>query len=1297
MTAEDRTRCSLLGFGLALVAALTICCSTAFAAQTHPYTGVSFGPDGVGGSEEFQRLQTVTVDAASGDIYAYDGGAAKIYKFDEAGNPVNFSALSGNAIENLGGGGSGAEFGVAIAPPGSPGGTAGDIYVANNGEAIQVYAPSGTKLGEVGQGAETCGVAVDPSGNLYAGVYSSTINRYTPDANPPTNANKVTGTVEQGICNVAVDGLGNIYAANFGGGGLFKLEDIADTTPVRVDARANSMTIAPDSNDLYADREGEVVQYDSTGGLVGSFGEGEISGSHGLAVNAGATKIYVATPKKVKIFGPTSIAPDVSTEAVSAVTKTAATLNGTISAAGGPPATCVLQYTTAEQFSQHDFEGANEKPCSPGGPFTGDTSTAVSANLTDLAIETEYVFHILGSNENGFHAGRALRFTTPGAVNLATGGAMAVAADSAILNGTINPEGIEVEECFFEYGETDSYGSSVPCAETPAEISNGSSIVAVHADLDGLEQATEYHFRLVGKNEIGTSEGEDKAFKTLAPKIEAESLAGVGPTSALLQAVVNPNGEQTTYRFQYVTEAEYQANEFAGAIELPEESIGAGATGVAVGQEVVELAPRTTYYVRVIAENGGGRATGQSIRLTTLAESASGLPDRRAYEQATPVDKDGGNAQGEHREVRTSPAGNGISFIANGGIPGAEGAQGVGAFLSLRGQGGWSTQGLMPSAQWREAVLGGLSEDLSADYAWVAKPGLEHGILEISTSNRQYTSIVSSSGNGKNASKYVASSADNAEALFELDEAITPGAAQSGYRNLYLWDRESQRFILAGTMNDGQAPEEGVAAGAWDWFNSGGGDATYYLQEENAISTDGSKVFFTDLANGQLYVRVNPTASQSVMDGSECTEPDKACTLHVSASQRDVPDSEGAQNAKFLTASADGSKVFFMSTEKLTNDANTGSEDETNDLYSFDTKTHDLTDLTASTSSANPRGGEVAGILGTSRDGSYVYFAAGGVLAPGATAGQCPYFNRASGICNIYLWHAGTTTLVARLEAEGSSNRWLSENWAPADAGSGSKHSARVSPDGKTLVFYSATNLTSFDSQENAEFYRYEIGDSQLACISCVLTGEAPRGSATFESITPGFLAPRSMNARNTRNLSVDGNRVFFESPDRLVSTDTNGSKDVYEWEANGTGSCSSEDQNGGCLYLISSGTSPQPSFFGDSSDSGNDVFFFTTQPLVGQDQDQLVDIYDARVDGGITSQNPAPPSICSGEACRRGSTGAPVGLSPGTSTFSGPGNPPKKKHRSRSKRHKGKAKHRGHHHGMHHEGGRNQKREGNR
>src|SRR5262249_53519503 len=120
-----------------------------------------------------------------------------------------------------------------------------------------------------------------------------------------------------------------------------------------------------------------------------------------------------------------------------------------------------------------------------------------------------------------------------------------------------------------------------------------------------------------------------------------------------------------------------------------------------------------------------------------------------------------------------------------------------------------------------------------------------------------------------------------------------------------------------------------------------------------------------------------------------------------------------------------------------------------------------------------------------------------------------------------------------------------------------------------------------------------------------------------------------------------------------LLSQDTNGVADVYEWEKMGTGGCHAEEHEGGCLYLISSGTSRDPSFYLENDESGDNVFFSTDEGLVKGDSDESYDVYDPRVNGGFPEE--APPSECE-SACRRGS-GAPPLASPLTTALGPSGN----------------------------------------
>src|SRR5205823_14171721 len=108
--------------------------------------------------------------------------------------------------------------------------------------------------------------------------------------------------------------------------------------------------------------------------------------------------------------------------------------------------------------------------------------------------------------------------------------------------------------------------------------------------------------------------------------------------------------------------------------------------------------------------------------------------------------------------------------------------------------------------------------------------------------------------------------------------------------------------------------------------------------------------------------------------------------------------------------------------------------------------------------------------------------------------------------------------------------------------------------------------------------------------------------------------------------------------------------EDVYEWEQVGTGSCQSEEREGGCVYLLSSGTSPDPSFYLDNDESGENVFFTTRAGLVEGDTDGSYDVYDARVGGGFPE--PAPPPACAA-TCR--SAGAAPTLSDPLTTGIGP------------------------------------------
>ena len=354
------------------------------------------------------------------------------------------------------------------------------------------------------------------------------------------------------------------------------------------------------------------------------------------------------------------------------------------------------------------------------------------------------------------------------------------------------------------------------------------------------------------------------------------------------------------------------------------------------------------------------------------------------------------------------------------------------------------------------------------------------------------------------------------------------------------------------------------------------------------------------------------------------------------------------------------------------------------DLYRYDATTDQLTDLTVDPGSEN--GAEVVGVLGASDDGSRVYFAANGILDEDAgpsgevaSAGDCSDFSNTgqNGTCNLYLSQGGEISFIARLAAS-------DRNWVPgptANTPGYDPRPSRLTPDGHYLLFTSARQLTDYDNDGIRVLYRYDAADDSLLCVSCNPSGERPTGVPLLTSdMRPSTEVPGPSGSFLSRALSADGNRVFFETTDGLTGDDTDGlggcpllgsgeqqrrgifrsCQDVYMWEAGDTGSC---EKQVGCLYLLSPGDDGEPASLAGASVSGDDVFIFTRTQLVGSDRDQLRDVYDLRVGGGLASQYPPPPVICdAADSCKLGPTAPPPTPSPGTAGFQGAGDPPVKR-----------------------------------
>ncbi len=199
-------------------------------------------------------------------------------------------------------------------------------------------------------------------------------------------------------------------------------------------------------------------------------------------------------------------APSAVTTAASGITTTSATLNGSVNP---NRAETTAQFEWGTTVSLGNSIGINTLPA-------GNGAVPQTATLTGLDPNTTYYFRMVGVNSAGTGAGTTLTFTTaplttdvPTTVTLA---ATSVGTTTATLNGTVNPNGLATT-AYLEYGLTESYGAF----SAPFDLSAGSSAVPVSAVAEGLAPGTQYHFRVIAINALGSSAGQDFTFTTTAP------------------------------------------------------------------------------------------------------------------------------------------------------------------------------------------------------------------------------------------------------------------------------------------------------------------------------------------------------------------------------------------------------------------------------------------------------------------------------------------------------------------------------------------------------------------------------------------------------------------------------------------------------------------------------------------------------------------------------------------------------------------------------------------------------------
>ena len=195
-----------------------------------------------------------------------------------------------------------------------------------------------------------------------------------------------------------------------------------------------------------------------------------------------------------------------------------------------------------------------KRPVLPARPDPGRARVAVSAAITGLTANTTYHFRISATNTGGTSKGLDETFKTTLAERQHPAGRRSVTQTSATLNAKVNPNGVEVTECKFEYGTTTAYGSSAPCSPLPG---SGTNAVAVSRRKSRASPPTP-----------PTTSGSRRRTPAARPKAPTKRSKrrrirrpsctsrrpSIAQTTATLNGTVNPNGgEVTECKFEYGT------------------------------------------------------------------------------------------------------------------------------------------------------------------------------------------------------------------------------------------------------------------------------------------------------------------------------------------------------------------------------------------------------------------------------------------------------------------------------------------------------------------------------------------------------------------------------------------------------------------------------------------------------------------------------------------------------------------------------------------------------------------------
>jgi hypothetical protein len=379
-----------------------------------------------------------------------------------------------------------------------------------------------------------------------------------------------------------------------------------------------------------------------------------------------------------------------------------------------------------------------------------------------------------------------------------------------------------------------------------------------------------------------------------------------------------------------------------------------------------------------------------------------------------------------------------------------------------------------------------------------------------------------------------AASEDGSRVIFETPERLTPDDAEIAFAAVDVYERSGNETTLLSTSPLAGGPGTRNAAFAGATPNA---RYVYFLTSEHLVAGDEDACAGSPdpLPCEDLYQRVDGTTTLI------STGPNEAA-----AADADVA---------FAGVSADGQRVFFETTEALIASDTDGGH---RDVYE---RAGGQTSL-VSTSASNPNQHVDATFVGTSEDGSRVFFRTQEQLTTDDTDGGFDIFQRSG----------GQTTKVTT---------------GTLDSNTGAHATfAGLTPDGAHVFFDTPERLVPEDDDATG--------------------GDLYRRSGTQTTLIS--TGPQAVTAPSAfRAASDDGQRVIFSSTGRFTSSDTDTRIDLYERNEGATAHLSPGNGDVDSTYSARFGAASRP--------DARRVVFETRDSILPEDTNGRIDVYE-RVDG---------------------------------------------------------------------------------